>query len=78
MLLPVHISQQNISFVNGNIPIKEITKRVDNGEFKIAFILKSITIEELRSVADNNETMPPKSTYIHPKLRSGLTIYKID
>ena len=37
---------------------------------------KNITINEIKDVADNNKYMPPKSTYIEPKLRSGLTIYK--
>lgn len=71
-------TDKNICFVNGTISLSRIKQMVDNGEFKIAFILKAIKIEELKSVADNDEIMPPKSTYIHPKLRSGLTIYKID
>ncbi len=49
-----------------------------NDEYKIAFILKPITIDAIKKVADNNETMPPKSTYVEPKLRSGLTIYPIE
>ena len=49
-----------------------------SGEFSIAFILKPIDIESLKKVSDNNETMPPKSTYIEPKLRSGLTIYNLE
>jgi uncharacterized protein (DUF1015 family) len=35
-----------------------------------------LTIDELKKVADEGLTMPPKSTYIEPKLRSGLTIYE--
>ena len=47
-----------------------------NKSYNIAFFLKPITINEIKDVADNNKYMPPKSTYIEPKLRSGLTIYK--
>ena len=32
----------------------------------------------IKEVADKNKFMPPKSTYIEPKLRSGLTIYSLD
>ena len=71
-------TDENISFFDGTIPLKEIKNKVDIGEFSIAFILKSIPIESLKLVADNNEIMPPKSTYIQPKLRSGLTIYNIN
>ena len=33
-------------------------------------------MEEIKTLADNNLTMPPKSTYIEPKLRNGLIIYE--
>ncbi|MBT5858443.1 MAG: DUF1015 domain-containing protein [Flavobacteriales bacterium] len=71
-------TDSNISFYDGTIPLDELRKKVDNQEYSIAFILKPIDIESLKKVADNNEIMPPKSTYIEPKLRSGLTIYKLD
>ena len=71
-------TDKNISFVAGNIPMEKIKESVDSGEFAVAFILKPIPISSLKKVADNNKFMPPKSTYIEPKLRSGLTIYPID
>ena len=71
-------TDKNISFVAGNTSMKEIKKSVDSGEFAVAFILKPIPIKALKDVADKGKIMPPKSTYIEPKLRSGLTIYPID
>ena len=70
-------TDKNITFLDGTIPLLEIKSKVDSGEYKVAFILKPIDIDSLKEVADNNEIMPPKSTYIEPKLRSGLTIYKL-
>lgn len=55
----------------------ELQQLVDSGEFKIGFGLYPISVEQLKLVADNNLTMPPKSSYIEPKLRSGLTIYEL-
>ena len=49
---------------------------VDSGEFKVGFGLVPINIEEMKTIADEGLTMPPKSTYILPKLRSGVTIYE--
>ena len=70
-------TDKNITFLDGTIPLLEIKSKVDSGEYKVAFILKPIDIDSLKKVADNNEIMPPKSTYVEPKLRSGLTIYKL-
>jgi uncharacterized protein (DUF1015 family) len=35
-----------------------------------------ITIEEMKEIADAKLIMPPKTSYIEPKLRSGLTMYE--
>ena len=71
-------TDQNISFLDGTIPLSVIKAKVDSGEYAVGFILKPISITAIKKVADNNEIMPPKSTYIQPKLRSGITIYPIE
>ena len=71
-------TDKNISFEAGTTPLSIIINKIDSGEYAVAFILKPIPISALKEVADNNRFMPPKSTYIEPKLRSGLTIYPLD
>ena len=71
-------TNENISFESGTTPLSKIAEKIDSGEYEIAFILKPISISALKEVADNNRFMPPKSTYIEPKLRSGLTIYSLE
>jgi len=71
-------TDKNISFEAGTTPLSIITNKIDSGEYALAFILKPIPISALKEVADNYRFMPPKSTYIEPKLRSGLTIYPLD
>jgi len=53
-----------------------LKRKVDSGEFKVAFGMVPINISELKEIADANLQMPPKSTYIQPKMRSALTIYE--
>lgn len=50
--------------------------KVDSGQYKIGFGLVPTSIDEIKEFADNNLKMPPKTTYIKPKLRSGLTMYE--
>ena len=40
--------------------------------YDVAFILRPTPVEQVRAVAGEGETMPPKSTYFFPKLLSGL------
>jgi uncharacterized protein (DUF1015 family) len=53
-----------------------LKNKVLNNEFKVAFGLYPVTIEQLKKISDDGLTMPPKSTYIRPKLKSGLIIYE--
>lgn len=70
-------TDKRIGFVDGRKGTKALQKMVDKDKAKVAFGLYPISIEELKEIADNNEIMPPKSTYIEPKMRSGLTIYSL-
>ncbi len=49
---------------------------IDSDKFAAGFGLVPVTVDELKKIADENLKMPPKSTYIKPKLYSGLTIYE--
>ncbi len=67
----------NITYLPEIFNQMQLKNEVDSGRFKIGFGLFPISVEQLKSVADDNLTMPPKSTYVEPKLRSGLTIYQL-
>ena len=59
------------------MPIDQIKEKVDTNEFAVGFILKPIKINAIKKVANKGKIMPPKSTYIEPKLRSAITIYSL-
>ncbi|MDG1331951.1 MAG: DUF1015 domain-containing protein [Crocinitomicaceae bacterium] len=71
-------SDKNISFMSGAEPISKLVEKVDSGKYPIAFVLYPATMDQVKRVADNQMIMPPKSTWVEPKLRSGLTIYNIN
>jgi uncharacterized protein (DUF1015 family) len=65
-------TDKRIDFVGGIRGLKELEKRVDSGEMKVAFSLYPVTIQQLFNIADTGNVMPPKSTWFEPKLRDGL------
>jgi len=69
-------NDQRLDYSHGKSDLVTIKTKVDSGEFKVGFGLVPITINELKSIADEHLIMPPKSTFIEPKLRSGVTIYE--
>jgi len=56
----------------------EAVSLVNSGEANIAFLIKPITLDQLRDVSLSGEVMPQKSTDFYPKLLSGLAIYALD
>ena len=70
-------TDKRIDFVGGIRGLKELEKRVDSGEMRIAFSLYPVTIDQLFNIADSGNVMPPKSTWFEPKLRDGLLTHLI-
>jgi uncharacterized protein (DUF1015 family) len=68
----------HVKFVPGTSGPQALEAMIRNGEAAVAFSLRPVSFAELRAVADSGGCMPPKSTYIEPKLRSGLTIYPLE
>jgi uncharacterized protein (DUF1015 family) len=69
-------NDDRLSYSDGKKDMAYVKSLVDSKQYKVGFGLHPITIEEMKRVADEGLTMPPKSTYIEPKLRSGVTIYE--
>ncbi len=65
-------TDKRIDFVGGIRGTAELEKRVNSGDFTVAFSMYPTTVEELMKVADAGMIMPPKSTWFEPKLRDGL------
>lgn len=70
-------NDERIEYISGKQSILEVKQKIDQGEFEVGFILFPSNIEEIKALADTNLIMPPKSTYIEPKFRSGLVIYEL-
>lgn len=70
-------TDKRIDFVGGIRGLEELERRVDSGEMALAFSMHPTSMAELMRVANDGKTMPPKSTWFEPKLRSGLFIHDL-
>ena len=71
-------TDKRISFVPGIKGMSELKRLVDIGKFNLAFGLFPVRMPELKNIADTENIMPPKTTWVEPKMRSGLVIYSLD
>ena len=62
---------RNIEYISGMLGAEQVVRRCDDAG-GVGFVLHPVTIETMMGVADARRIMPPKSTYFHPKPRSGV------
>ncbi|WP_434309947.1 DUF1015 domain-containing protein [Hominifimenecus sp. rT4P-3] len=65
-----------IDFIGGIRGVTELERLVDGG-MAVAFSMYPTGMDELMDIADSGNTMPPKSTWFEPKLRSGLFLHEL-
>jgi uncharacterized protein (DUF1015 family) len=65
-----------IDFVGGIRGTGELEERMRSGRGAVAFAMFPTQIADVMAIADAGVTMPPKSTWFEPKLRSGLFVHR--
>ncbi len=64
-----------IDFVPAVTGLGELVRYVDEKGWKVGFSLYPTPVEAIMKVADKGLVVPPKSTWFHPKLYSGLVVH---
>ncbi len=67
-------TDERLSFVDGTKGLSFLMERVDKAKADIAFSLFPTSIEQVMAVSDIHATMPPKSTWMEPKMRTGFIV----
>ncbi len=70
-------NDKRIQYGYGKHNVLRMKTEIDKGSFAVGFNLVPITIDEIKAIADAQLVMPPKSTFIEPKLKSGIAIYEL-
>ena len=70
-------TSDQVDFLPGIFSVNEFQHYGIKNKCPLGFVLYPASIDQIKLVADCGLNMPPKSTWVEPKLRSGLTIYNI-
>jgi|GEM_PF-41833 len=62
---------RNVDYISAMLGAEQVARRCDDAD-GVGFVLRPVTVETMMTVADARQIMPPKSTYFHPKPRSGV------
>lgn len=62
-----------IRFVDGARGLNGVLEEVNHGG--VGFLLHPVAFDDLFYLSDQGESLPPKSTWFEPRIKSGLTVY---
>jgi uncharacterized protein (DUF1015 family) len=65
--LPTH----ELTFQHG---VDHVVARVDKGEADAGVLLRPATVAQIIDIAHGGDRMPPKTTFFHPKPRTGVVL----
>jgi uncharacterized protein (DUF1015 family) len=71
-------NDSRLEFMRGDEELSFLQVLRNKGDIDGAFVLFPNTIKEIKDVADAAETMPPKSTWIEPKIPAGMLFNVFD
>lgn len=60
----------------GGTGADRLDAEVESGKAEAAFAMRATDIDDMMTIADRDEVMPPKSTWFDPKIRSGLFMHR--
>jgi uncharacterized protein (DUF1015 family) len=61
-----------IKYFGGTLPLKKMEMSSQKRNIGIGICIFPVSVKELTAIADQNQTLPPKSTWFLPRLKSGI------
>lgn len=70
-------NDERLTYIPGTKTTVELAMHVQQNPGTVIFELAPVSTEQIKSTADRSAFLPPKSTWVEPKLRSGLFVHEI-
>lgn len=65
-------SDERMSFLRGDTQLEDLREQLNQDSIQLALVLAPCTLDEVKKVGDQGLIMPPKSTWIEPKMQTGM------
>ncbi len=65
-------TEADVRYIEGPKGAFSLERKVREGKAELAFNLYPVALEDLIKISDEKDTLPPKSTWIEPRMRNGF------
>ncbi|MBP6827512.1 MAG: DUF1015 domain-containing protein [Saprospiraceae bacterium] len=63
-----------IFYVDGSKGLEGLRKTTQENDDRVGFLMHPVDFDDLMKMADTGESLPPKSTYFEPRMKSGMLV----
>lgn len=63
-----------IGYVEGPRGLEGVRRAVNNRDHRAGFLLYPVSFADMMQLADADQSLPPKSTYFEPRMKSGMLV----
>ncbi len=63
-----------IKYVEGTLGAQGVVEKALKNPENVGFCLYPVTDDEIKQIADDRKTLPPKSTWFEPRIKNGLIV----
>lgn len=63
-----------IGYVEGARGLEGMRKAINNRDNRAGFLLYPVSFADMMTLADADQSLPPKSTYFEPRMKSGMLV----
>lgn len=65
---------QRLRYIDGVVGTDSLQELVNENENRVGFCLYPIAKEDVKTIAEHNGTLPPKSTWFEPRIKNGIIV----
>jgi uncharacterized protein (DUF1015 family) len=67
-------SDERVKYIEGRQGIRAVSERVGKSINRVGFFLYPVAMDDFMRIADEGQTLPPKSTWFEPRMRNGVLV----
>lgn len=68
-------TEPDIRYLEGPKGASSLERKIKEGKSQVAFNMYPVALEDLIKISDEEQTLPPKSTWIEPRMRNGFVVH---
>ncbi|MBD3272975.1 DUF1015 family protein, partial [Candidatus Dependentiae bacterium] len=69
---------ESLDYISGKLNVDKLISKFEKENYKVLFLMPAINPSEFLKIADCDKNLPPKATWIEPKIKAGIIVKDLE